>query len=441
MKRKQNNSPGQALSKCANKRKKGVGEGGDPSLQYIKRPLETPVIDGARLFFSGLALPFEFKVFCGESFGWRTIAKLAVRGTTAPGQRCLPLQSIGLFMPGTHKITPCFESPVHHPAINRAAKLVERCCVRKGVSGYREDTSSGLLRYLILAVEISTGRVQLTLVCNCEPQRTSASEQRSIDELIQALVEADTGTPVLHSIWVHSHPASRHDNAITGRLDGSWRCVIGNPQMRVCMELDSANVKIRPLLHFPPNVFRQANLKGFAKIIDAIRGWIPEKCKLCELYGGVGTIGLNCLDLCKKLECSDENPYNEACFNAAVDELVVASGKRKYRQRAAYLSASASERAQQGVFNKFDILIVDPPRKGLDDEVVQALLDPSLQRLSRLVYVSCGFKGFQADCARLIQHQSASWRLVHAEGHVLFPGSDHIETLAIFDRKNILENI
>ena len=36
-------------------------------------------------------------------------------------------------------------------------------------------------------------------------------------------------------------------------------------------------------------------------------------------------------------------------------------------------------------------------------------------------------------------HQRASstrgvWRLVHAEGHVLFPGSDHLETFAVFDR-------
>lgn len=428
---------GGAAAPMKRHKKSGVGAGGDPSLQYIKWPTRTPMIDGARSFFSGLGpLPFEFKVYCGDSYGWRSIAKLAVRGTLAPGQRCLPSQSIGLFAPGTHKITPCLDSPVHHPSINRAAKLVERCCVSKCVSGYREDTSSGLLRYLILAVEMSTGRVQLTLVCNCEPQRTSASEQRSIDSLVQALVEANANEePVFHSIWVHSHPASRHDNAITGRLDGSWHCVFGEPQLRVCMELDSADVKIRPLLHFPPNVFRQANLKGFACIIDAIRAWIPAKSKVCELYGGVGTIGLNCLDLCKKLECSDENPFNEACFNSCVDELVVSSGKKKYRKRAAYLHASASERAQQGVFSRFDLLIVDPPRKGLDDEVVQALLDPALQRLSRLVYVSCGFKGFKADCGRLLEHHSASWRLVHAEGHVLFPGSDHIETLAIFERK------
>ena len=86
--------------------------------------------------------------------------------------------------------------------------------------------------------------------------------------------------------------------------------------------------------------------------------------------------------------------------------------------------------------------------------------------VQRLIYVSCGFKSFQRDASVLLglspprdplievgisdkatgsggqtdpsqagQGGSSAWRLVHAEGHVLFPGSDHIETLAIFDRK------
>ena len=408
----------------------------DPSLQFIAAPTNTPIIECARAWFKALKAPFE--VHLGPIHGWRSIAKLAVRGTTASGQRILKDQCIGLFLQGTHKITPCHDSPVHHPSINAAARLVESCCVAHCVSGYREDTSTGLLRYIILAVEMSSGKVQVTLVCNCDPQRTSQSDQVMISKLVQALASEDA---LMHSIWVHSHPASRHDNAITGRLDNSWRCDFGDPHLRICMELsqaEGAEAKIRPQLCFPPNVFRQANLAGFARIIDTIRRYIPAKSKVIELYGGVGTIGLNCLDRVKKLHCSDENPYNVECFDACVDDLVAATGKRKYRQRATYLNASASERAQQGSFADYDLLIVDPPRKGLDDEVVVELLCPSLRvgqenRLQRLVYVSCGFKGFQNDCTRLLEGGRA-WRLVHAEGHVLFPGSDHIETLAIFDR-------
>ena len=54
-------------------------------------------------------------------------------------------------------------------------------------------------------------------------------------------------------------------------------------------------------------------------------------------------------------------------------------------------------------------------------------------RLSRLIYLSCGFAAFQRDCDALVK--SGEWRLTHAEGFNFFPGSDHVETLAVFDRE------
>mmetsp|Transcript_11856 Transcript_11856/g.28445 ORF Transcript_11856/g.28445 Transcript_11856/m.28445 type:complete len:100 (+) Transcript_11856:969-1268(+) len=52
--------------------------------------------------------------------------------------------------------------------------------------------------------------------------------------------------------------------------------------------------------------------------------------------------------------------------------------------------------------------------------------------IQALIYVSCGFDAFQRDYHRLVG--SGIWELDHAEGHVLFPGSDAIETLACFRR-------
>jgi hypothetical protein len=143
-----------------------------------------------------------------------------------------------------------------------------------------------------------------------------------------------------------------------------------------------------------------------------------------------------------------------------------------------------------------DIIIVDPPRKGLDLDVSRALLwktmedevaivatkatalalssstssspSSSMSQIRRtkqqiLIYVSCGFDAFVRDYHILTKPPGATtsgttasghpplpfrsstapapppqqvvpWQLDHAEGHVLFPGSDAIETLAIFTR-------
>jgi 23S rRNA (uracil1939-C5)-methyltransferase len=52
-------------------------------------------------------------------------------------------------------------------------------------------------------------------------------------------------------------------------------------------------------------------------------------------------------------------------------------------------------------------------------------------QVKRLVYVSCGFEALKRDATALM---AAGWKVTHAEGFVLFPGSDHLETLAVFDR-------
>jgi 23S rRNA (uracil1939-C5)-methyltransferase len=69
-----------------------------------------------------------------------------------------------------------------------------------------------------------------------------------------------------------------------------------------------------------------------------------------------------------------------------------------------------------------DLVIVDPPRKGLDEEVVQALClrtNNGAGGPKRLIYVSCGFDAFRQDFSNLTV--TGQWKLDHAEGHVLFP--------------------
>lgn len=95
-----------------------------------------------------------------------------------------------------------------------------------------------------------------------------------------------------------------------------------------------------------------------------------------------------------------------------------------------------------------DVLLVDPPRRGLDAPVLSLLVSgsstatagaagavPPLQPLSRvrmLLYVSCGFPALAADAAALC---AGGWCLTRGQAFVFFPGSDALETLAIFERQ------
>ena len=146
-----------------------------------------------------------------------------------------------------------------------------------------------------------------------------------------------------------------------------------------------------------------------------------------ELYGGVATIGAHLLDTCASLECSDENPWNAHCVN-----LLKKSLPPKLATKLAYEAKPAADVARRGGLDDADVVLVDPPRKGLCDDVRDALLRRPRKRNRkprRLLYVSCGFDALKRDLDALV----AKWTLVHVQGHVLFPGADHIETLAVLD--------
>ena len=498
----------------------------DPSLFYIKSPDKTPIIADAVEFAKSFGLGYNVKI--GPTSGWRTVVKLAVRGVVRQNKNGDDYISttMGLFKPGSHNVVSCTDSPAHHITINKALVRIEQARRRAGVEGYIEGTGyeagansegahkNSFLKYVLLTLARQSNKVQLSLVWNTEPTGHAAGEA-ALTKLVSELLSPpssgrNTGSlpetsDLFHSVWVNYNPSSRYNNAITGRGDNAWKLFFGE---RYAREVVATPMENPPQLMFPPFVFRQANICAFTNIICNVRHWIQDMVdqkynnassnaqesskkrklplssaessadvrgvKCVELYAGVGTIGLNCLDLLTELNCSDENPHNLACFEAAR----LSMQPESVRNRAAYRSEPAGAVASSGGLKGYELILVDPPRKGLDEEVLQAMLHydspaaamshshtdgkskkraaqseststESLINAKRLIYVSCGFPAFKRDAARLTGISPAGssssagnndkenvrhWKLVHMEGHVLFPGSDHIETLAIFDR-------
>lgn len=256
----------------------------------------------------------------------------------------------------------------------------------------------------------------------------------------------------LHSLWINHNPSWKHSNAIFSFESSCWRhmwgpraivehLTFGNRNNEACEGQQPVRATSQPPrfpipLHFPPNVFRQANLDAFTNIIARIRERIQmlkdeadntKGLNCVELYGGVGTIGLHISDLVSSLVSSDENPNNAICFSESVHEL-----PEHIRSRLTYKKKNADDMvsSERPLLRKSQVLIVDPPRKGLDANVVDYLCREGYKNLELMVYVSCGFRAFQRDCDKL--RDSGRWRVEFAEGHLLFPGSDAIETLAYF---------
>lgn len=405
------NARKRAAKKKASGEAKEVAARQDPSLKYINDPAGAPIVHQARLFFREVGVRGQIAVRVGPRSGWRTEAKLAVRASAA-GR---PV--IGLFIPGSHDVCSLGECLAHHDAINVAVRHVEAACYAVGCRGYDEARESGDLRYIKLEVQRSTGKVQLTLVWH-------AASESAAGPLLPRLVESlqQEQAELWYNIWVNYNAASKHVSRILNFDPSSWQQLAGrNKAMRE--RLTSISLPYgHPALCFPPFVFRQANICAFESIVTALRDYIVPESRVVELYGGVGTIGLHVVDLVASLECSDENPHNLRCFERSARELPEALAAR-----VSYRSGDASSQVDR--LSSADLLIADPPRKGLDDLVLEVLDNPP-KDLRRLIYVSCGFPALQRDLVRLL---AAGWTLVHVEGFVLFPGADHLETFCVLD--------
>ena len=530
----------------------------DPSLKYLSNPKAAPTVRNAIKFFrektnapAGTNHDQYFPVICGSKLGWRTVARLAVRKQVGNQNKL----SIGLFIPGSHELLPVPDCPVHHRKINGLVKVLEETCNDLGVQSLDDDVEGCFgLRYIAIAVERSTKKQQLVLVWKEQQQednnKNNSNNNSILDNLIEKLVQQSrdrTNQDIrLQSVWIHYNNTWKHSNSIFDR-EGRWETKFVDGQKKNENKEEDSSLfgsireamlplpikktdtvtktrtieKINVPLYFPPQVFRQANLDGFGKIILRIREWLheqqsketptttsggenqnaiatnqeenndamPQKRKrrrgkrdtsnssnhtkqdekkdigrntlsvtpygkrtslghCLELYGGVGTIGLNLVDYFDSLDSSDENPFNEACFHAAADKIqilgdtndekAITSLDPSKRSKITYTSKSASEIVveQYESLRKARVVVVDPPRKGLDPPVLEALCSDygdSEHQQQHLVYVSCGFDAFRRDYRALVE-QSGIWTLDRAEGHILFPGSDAIETLAFFTR-------
>ncbi len=426
------------------KRKKqtSISNREDPSSRYIKDPRSAPLVKKAKTYFKEMGTPFE--VYIGELSGWRTVSKLPVRRTNDEEKSCV----IGLFKPGSHTILKVPNCAAHHPSINRTIEILQKECDNLGIEPFNEFDGTGLLRYVCINVELETGKVQLTIVWNASPYSEESGENESAKKLLDDFTNHLVGISnqlQLHSLWVHFNAQWKHadnvfDYGTSSDSNSLWKHIYGPKHIIESLDLSLCPTPNNVKLHFPPNVFRQANLDAFTKIIVTIRKYLILYNKerpgsglptCVELYGGVGTLGLNICDLLSSFVSSDENPYNKACFEKSVKLL-----PSKYREKCSYISKNATDVIKEAAVLSEDceVLLVDPPRKGLDEYVTQSFIDATKNKNGPklLIYVSCGFDAFTRDCDQLLN--SGKWKIDKAEGHLLFPGSDAIETLAFFRR-------
>ena len=335
----------------------------------------------------------KIRVISGASSGFRHRARLAIRGR-------LGAPKLGLFELGTHHVVHIPNCVVQHPLINHVAKVVRKALVDAKVTAYSDTARLGLARYLQVVVERASQTAQVVLVGNSTSPEPFAA---CLDLMRERLGSA------LHSLWWNGN--TEPTNAILGSEFRIW-C---GPES-VVERFGGAAV------HYPPGAFGQNNLGVAERIIQHIRAELPEAARITEFYAGVGAIGLSLLERAAELRLNELSPQSLRGLELGLGQLAVAD-----RAKISLVPGSAGEAmaAARGA----NVVIADPPRKGLDAELTQHLIEHPPERF---IYVSCGLESFLNDVQRLTERGSLRLRALSAFN--LMPYTDHVETVARFER-------
>ena len=338
---------------------------------------------------AGLAPPVVVE---GPPTGWRRRARLAVRGRAASPK-------IGLFREGTHDVVDIPRCLVHHPVVNAVAAATKAALRATGTRPYVEATHAGLVRYVQVVVERGSERAQVVVVANDDDPAAAAPLARAL--------EAELGA-TLQGLWWNGNPT--RTNAILGP---HWHRFAG-PE---ALEETIAGARV----FFPPGAFGQANLDLAARLVGEVAEWVPPGAAVTELYAGCGPIGLPLLARGATVAFNEATPDGLAGLALGLAALPIEA-----RGRARVLPGPAA--AHTAALRDADVVVVDPPRKGIDAEVLEALVAAPP---GRLVVVSCSLEAFRREVALLVG--SAGMRLRALVPYALFPFTEHVETLAVLD--------
>jgi 23S rRNA (uracil1939-C5)-methyltransferase len=332
-------------------------------------------------------------VVSGATSGFRLRARLAIRGR-------LGSPKLGMFALGTHRLVHIPNCSVQHPLINRVGDVVRRALVETEVPSYSEAAHRGLARYLQVVVERGSQTAQVVLVANSPTPETLA---RCLD-----LIRDQLGSE-LHSLWFNAQ--CERSNTILGPDFRNW-----------CGPASVVERFGGAAVHYPPGAFGQNNLDIAERIVEHVRARIPEGARVAEFYAGVGAIGLSLLPHVTQIRMNELSPHSLQGLALGVAALDPAD-----RAKVEVVPGPAGEAclAAAGA----DVVIADPPRRGLDRELAEHLRE---QPPGRFLYVSCGLESFLDDTALLTS--GGKLRLRDLSAFNLMPFTEHVETVACFER-------
>ena len=308
---------------------------------------------------------------------------------------------IGFYRPRSHDVIDVDDCLLQGEAAARLRGAVKEWMAEYSIPAYNERTFTGLVRH----VYVRTNRAGRSLCCLLVNGRGVPREV----ELVRALRRAE---PNLAGIVLGVN--EKHNNVILG---DSYRALWGEDFLSDT--LCGLTFRLSVPSFYQVNPAQTEVLYGKALEFAGLTG--AET--VLDLYCGIGTISLVMARKAGMVWGAEVVPQ-------AVDD-AIANARRNHIENARFLCADAGEAARylEGEGVRPDVVCVDPPRKGLAEDVVDTIADMGPERV---VYVSCDPGTLGRDVKRFA---GRGYTLKKAVAVDMFPRTAHVETVVLLSRE------
>ena len=299
----------------------------------------------------------------------------------------------GFYKEKSHEIIPYTQRLVHDEAMKDTALIITNCINNTNIKPYCEKTHHGLLRHFIIRIN-----KQKEMLIGLVATRQEQILYNLANNIINALKNIK-GVVLSVNNLAHNKILGDNYQLLLGQ-DFLIEEILG---LQFRLSLPSffqinrlgAEILYSTALNF-------ANLKATDKAIDA--------------YCGVGTLSLLAATKCQKvigIECIKQAVI-DADKNAELNQI----------KNANFICGLVQE--QTHLFKDIDVAFVNPPRKGMDKEVVKAINDFGP---TKVVYISCNPQTLARDILEM-----SNYKLIKVQPIDMFPQTVHVESVAFLEK-------
>lgn len=305
---------------------------------------------------------------------------------------------VGVFANRTHEVIETNGCMIQNRESEKIAKFICEFAKENNIQVYNEKTRKGILRHIVIKVGIKTKQIMCILVIN---GRKINNENKLTKELTEKFPEIKT---------IVKNINTKNTNVILGKENIN---IYGDGY--IYDELGNYTFKISPLSFYQINPIQTEKLYNLALEKAELTG---EEI-LFDLYCGIGTIGIFMASKAKEVYGIEivEQSIEDAKENCKINNIINA----KY-------CVGDTEKALSDLIEKQniipDVVVVDPPRKGLDKTTVENI---KKIKAKKVIYISCN----PATLVRDLSYWEEQYNIKEIQPVDMFPFTSHVECVSL----------